>query len=115
MPNALRNLRPTLVSDLLQIDGRLQNSPLSVDTKHPFILPKRHHVTELIIHHYHSKVGHCGKQYVLAATREKFWIVHEHSTVRHYLRNCRNCRLWKANACGQIMAPLPKCRVTPGF
>jgi len=96
IPDALRKLRPILVFSLLRVSGRLQYSPLSVDTKHPFILPKRHHVTELIIHHYHSKVCHCGTQYVFAATREKFWIVHGHSTMRHYLRNCRNCRLWKA-------------------
>ena len=45
----------------------------------------------------------------------RFWIVHGHSTVRHYLKNCQTCLLWEARACGQVMAPLPKCRVTPGF
>jgi len=93
----------------------LQNSPLNVDVGHPFVLPKRHHETELIIRHYRLRFGHCGTQHVLAATRERFWIVHGHSTVRHYLKNCQTCLLWNARACGQVMAPLPKCRVTPGF
>ena len=114
-PSALRKLRPILVLGLLRIGGRLQNSPLNVDARHPFVLPKRHHVAELIIRHYHLRVGHCGTQYVLAATRERFWIVHGHSTVRHYLKNCQTCLLWKARACGRVMAPLPKCHVTQGF
>ena len=113
--NALHKLRPILVCGLLRIGGRVQNSPLNVDARHPFVLPKRHHVTELIIRRYHLRVGHCGTQYVLAATRERFWIVHGHSTVPHYLKNCQTCLLWKARACGQILAPLPKCRVTPRF
>jgi len=35
--------------------------------------------------------------------------------VRHYLKNCQTYLLWKARACGQVMAPHLKCRVTPGF
>jgi len=41
---------------------------------------------------------------LLAATGERFWIVQGHSRVRHYLKNCRTCLLWKARACGQVMA-----------
>ena len=82
-PNALHKLKPISVRGLLRFGGRLQNSPLNVDAKHPFVLPKRHHVTDLIIRHYHLKVGHCGTQCALAATRERFWIVHGHSTVHH--------------------------------
>ena len=34
--------------------------------------------------------------------------------MRHYLKDCKLCRLWKAQACKQLMAPLPKCRVSAG-
>jgi len=110
----LRKLRPVLIGGVLRIGGRLQNSDLPFDERHPILLPRRHHVTELAVHHYHAKVGHCGTQYVLAATRETFWIVHGHSTVRYDLKDCRKCRLSKARACGKVMAPLPKCSVTSG-
>jgi len=51
---------------------------------------------------------------MLSATREKFWIVKGNSSVRHYLKECRQCRRYKQQACKQLMAPLPKCRVTSG-
>jgi len=113
-PSSLRKLRPILVKGILRVGGRLQYSALSEEEKHPFILPKRHHVTKLIVQHYHELVGHSGTQHVLGATSEKFWILHGNSTVRHYLKECRKCRLWKVQVNQQLMAPLPKCRVTPG-
>jgi len=71
-PNALLKLRPMLVSGLLRVGGRLQNSPLSVDTNHPFILPKRHHVTELIVHHYHSNVAIVARSMCLRRPGKSF-------------------------------------------
>jgi len=43
---------------------------------------------------------------------EKFWNIKGNHAVRHYLRQCRSCRFWKSKACKQLMAPLPKCRVS---
>jgi len=114
-PSSLRKLRPISVQGVLRVGGRLQNSGLSVDQRHPAILPARHHVTGLIVQFYHVQQGHCGTQSVLSATREKFWIVKGNSSVRHYLKECRQCRCYKQQACKQLMAPLPKCRVTSGM
>ena len=68
----------------------------------------------MIIQYYHEIVGHSGTQQVLSATRERFWIICGNSSVRHYLKECRKCRFWKAPTGQQLMAPLPECRVTPG-
>ena len=42
----LRNLRPCVDAEfMLRVEGRLENAELSIDTRHPFILPSRHALT----------------------------------------------------------------------
>lgn len=36
---------------LFRVGGRIQNSIVDYDAKHPILLPQRHHVTDLIIRH----------------------------------------------------------------
>ena len=114
VPAPYDKLRPITVQGVLRVGGRLQNSGLSVDQRHPAVLPARHHVTGLIVRFHHVQQGHCGTQSVLSATRQKFWIVKINSSVRHYLKECRQCRCYKQQACKQLITPLPKCRVTSG-
>ena len=40
--------------------GRLRKASLSFECKHPAILPKDHHITELMIKDNHSNVYHNG-------------------------------------------------------
>ena len=103
----IRNLNPFAVEGILRVGGRLQNAPVSFQTKHPVILPSKHHVTNLIIQNCHRQQGHCGPSQVLAFIRQKFWIVRGLSTVRRVLANCMNCRKQNAHPGEQIMAPLP--------
>ena len=44
-PSALRKLRPVLIGSVLRVGGRLQNSDLPFDERHPILLPRRHHVS----------------------------------------------------------------------
>lgn len=46
---------------ILRIDGRLKHADLSEAAKHPIVLPKKGHVTSLVIAHYHSLVEHQGR------------------------------------------------------
>ena len=74
---ALRNLRSCIgPNKLFRIDGRLENADLPVDTKHPLILPGRHHLTRLIVLYKHTKSGHAGPSYTLMNTRQRYWIIH---------------------------------------
>ena len=50
---------------MLRVEGRLENTELPIDTKHPFILPSRHALTRLIILNEHSQAGHAGPAYTL--------------------------------------------------
>ena len=95
---ALRNLRPCVGPDkLFRIDGRLENADLPVDTKHPLILPGRHHLTRLIVLYEHTKSGHAGPSYTLMNTRQRYWLIHGIGSVKHYLAECGKCSILKAN------------------
>ena len=62
------------------MDGRLGDADyLSYDTKHPIIQHRGHHVTKLIVKHYHDKANHAGNvSFILAQLTQGFWIIAEH-------------------------------------
>ena len=52
-------LEPFVDGDgLLRIGGRSRRAAIPPEVKHPLILPKSSHVTDLIVRHFHSKIGH---------------------------------------------------------
>ena len=55
---------------LLRVRGRLENSTLDFQEKHPVILPKGHLVSELIIRHFHEKVHHQARLITSGAIRQ---------------------------------------------
>ncbi|PFX11376.1 hypothetical protein AWC38_SpisGene24930, partial [Stylophora pistillata] len=56
----IRDLNPFVADGILRVGGRLENAPVSFQTKHPAILPSKHHVTNLIIRNFHHQQGHSG-------------------------------------------------------
>ena len=80
----LRKLCPILIDGIL--GGRLQNAPIPTEVKHPVLLPKKHHVTDLIVRKYHEELAHAGREHVLSSIRKKFWIVKGRVAVRRVLR-----------------------------
>ena len=109
----LRKLNPVLIDDIICVGGRLERASISFSAKHPVILPNGHHVTDLIIKHYHQSEGHVGTSQVLASVRQKFWVLRGLTAVRRVVGKCLRCRRWNARPGQQIMAPLPEARVTP--
>ena len=52
-------LTPMLAGGLLRSNTRLRRSDdLAADTKFPIILPKKHHVTQLIVKYHHEMESH---------------------------------------------------------
>ncbi|XP_071124293.1 uncharacterized protein [Mytilus edulis] len=98
----IASLNPVLVNELIRSKGRL-NYDLSTC---PVILPNTHHVTTLIIRYYHETTGHVGKQQVLAASREKYWILKGSSAVKTVIDRCVPCKRQHGPFCKQQMAPL---------
>ena len=63
----LQTLNPYLVDGIIRVGGRLERSTLSLEEKHPIILPNQHPVTELLVLMYHEREGHMGCSQVLTA------------------------------------------------
>ena len=110
---SLRSLRPCIGHDaLLRVEGRLENWKLPIDTKHPVILPGRHPLTRLVVLSEHINAGHAGPSYTSMKIRQRFWLIHGVSSVKHYLAECGKCALIKAKPIRQLMVDLPACRLT---
>ena len=104
----LLQLDPLVDSNgLLRVGGRLKNSTLEYQKKQPVILPKGHHVSELIIRHFHESVHHQGRLITSAAVREAdYWVVGAHRMISSLTESCVNCKLRGATIT-QHMANLP--------
>ena len=94
----------------LRVGGRLKHAPISSASKHQLILPKDHHVTQLIIHHEHRSNGHVGTEHVLANIRQTYWIVNGRSAIKAVIRRCRLCLMRRAMRQYPYMADLPEGR-----
>ena len=107
----LRKLCPILIDGLLCVGGRLRRSNLDDSAKHQVILPRSHHVVELIVNRYHIEAGHSGTEYVLSLIRLKYWIVPGRQAIKKCSTKCLQCLRQRAKACEQIMADFPRDRV----
>ncbi len=97
------------------VGGRLKNAIISENARHPVILPARHHVATLIVRECHAVSGHMGQEYVLAALRQRFWIVCGRREVKRVIKDCMICKRRRATKCEQMMADLPSTRVAGSY
>ena len=88
--------------------GRLELSSLPYDARHPVILPKKHHISKLVIAHVQNQGHHnLGVNCALAELLQKFWIVNGREEIKRWERECNFCKLQRKRRGEQIMAPLP--------
>ena len=111
--SSIYKLDPVLENGLLRVGGRLEHAPIENDAKHPIILPKKHHVTKLIVEYFHHASGHSGVEYTLSLIRQRYWILGARNNVRNIVNMCFSCRRRQAPVMQQKMASLPQDRVTP--
>lgn len=109
----LANLSPVLIEGTIRVGGRIRHAPILFDATHPMLLPKDHPISTAIVRHYHETLGHAGREHVLSAIRQSFWILQARSLVRQVLRKCVNCRKRNEAPMQQLMADLPEERLTP--
>lgn len=68
--SSLYRLNPFLDENgLLRVGGCLKHADLTTAVKHPIILPRKGHVTGLIISHFHNMVEHQGRGMTLNQIR----------------------------------------------
>ncbi|XP_077997424.1 uncharacterized protein LOC144450652 [Glandiceps talaboti] len=71
---------------LLKIGGRLDKAPIAEAAKHPIIVPRDHHVTELMVRHIHEwESCHRGREFVMSVLRQRYWIPHARPLVKRIL------------------------------
>ena len=111
----LRRLDPFIDEEgTLRVGGRLKYSSLLYGVKHPVILPRKSHVTTLIIKHFHERVKHQGKGITMNEIRSNgFWIVGCSQAVSSHIFQCVTCRRLRSSISEQKMADLPEDRTEP--
>lgn len=75
--SCLYQLDPFVDEDgILRVGGRLRRSALDFVEKHPAVLPKKHHLSELVIRHYHESTHHQGRLITHGAIRQAgYWVI----------------------------------------
>ncbi len=111
--SSIYRLDPYLEDGILRVGSRLNRAELSPETAHPIILPYKNHVTTFIIRHLHRQLGHVGRNHVIAAIREKYWVIKVNAAVRRVLSECVFCLRHHGKPTKQKMADLPEDRITP--
>ena len=100
-------------SGTIRMEGRLTYAEyLPPDTRNPMILPRSHHVTKLIVKHYHNMANHAGGvNFILAQLSQKYWIIAAREEIRDCESECNECKRRKTKLATQVMAPLPNIRL----
>jgi hypothetical protein len=124
----IKCLSPFLDSDgVLRVGGRLQQSLLGFEQKHPILLPKNHikptskehwnkgHLTRVIARHVHVTNLHAGPQLLLSLLRRQFWVPRGQNLCISIVRRCIICHRHNPSLLTQIMGHLPSPRVVPDF
>ncbi|GBN56382.1 hypothetical protein AVEN_73427-1 [Araneus ventricosus] len=99
--------------DLLRVGGRLNLPELPDSQKHPLLLPKTHHFTDLVIDYFHKKSLHSGVQTTLSLIRQLYWIPSGQARVRRVIKKCMTCFRVKNQTIHQMMGDLLRDRIVP--
>ena len=111
--STLYEMYPFLDNDgVLRVGGRLRNAEIPAAAKYPVVLPKKGHVTRVIISHYHDPIYHQRRGMTHNQIRSSgLWIVGGSSAVADFIAKCVHCRKLRVALQEQKMADLPEDRV----
>ena len=111
--SSLYRLDPFLDEDgILRVGGRIKRGNIPLELKNPIILPRKGHVTEMIIRYYHNKVNHMGRGITHNEIRQRgYWIIGGSSAVSHVISKCVECKRKRGHLLNQKMEDLPKDRL----
>ena len=110
----LSTLAPFIDPDdgTLRVGGRLVDSNLPKDAKHPMVLPYNDYLVKLLLKQTHEENNHCGIQSLLANIRQTFWPINGKTMARNVVHNCIRCSRANPKLMNQVMGNLPCDRVT---
>lgn len=90
--SSIYRLDPVLDDELIRVGGRLRKAAMPIESKHPIILSKNHHISSLLLRHIHEQLGHCGRNYMLSKLRQTYWITNANAAARKVISKCIVCR-----------------------
>lgn len=99
---------------IIRVGDRLRHLETDVGQMHPIVLPKGHHVSTLIVRHYHKLTHHQGRQIHGALRQAGYWLIGGHRLIAKELNQCVVCRKLRGAGMVQRMADLPADRVEEG-
>ncbi|XP_033228996.1 uncharacterized protein LOC117180615 [Belonocnema kinseyi] len=105
------NLNPFLDQGILKVGGRFTHSDLAYNQKHPILLPRKHHVTDLIIRDTNFTLKHSGVQATLYSVRERYWPIDGRNVTRRLIYQCIKCFRSKPRGIDHQMGNLPSDRL----
>ena len=111
--SSLATLSPVLVDGIIRVGGRIHRAPIAFEAASTVILPKSSPASVLIVCYYHHVLGYAGREHVLSALCQRYWILRGRALVRQILSKCISCRKRNMPALQQAMADLPKERLVP--
>ncbi|VEN50157.1 unnamed protein product, partial [Callosobruchus maculatus] len=108
---SLRKLSPFLDElGFLRVGGRLAQSNLPYQKRHPLLLPKRCNFTRILIDHFHKSYLHAGPRTLQSIISQKYWIISARSVIRSQFSKCISCFKVNPPSLQPIMGNLPKFR-----
>ena len=92
--SSLYKLDPFVDDDgIIRVGGRIRRADTPVDLKHPVIIPRKGHLTELLIQHHHLRVNHMGRGMTHNELRQSgYWLINGSSKVARFISSCVTCR-----------------------
>lgn len=99
----------------IRVGGRLRSAHISMETKHPIVLPQHHHVVDLIIDHSYKQNLHSGPQLTQAIIAQSYWIISARQIIHSRIFKCINCSQNKPCNTSPLMGDLPASRVQAEF
>lgn len=103
--------------EVIRVGGRLQNADIPEEAKFQYLLPEKHHFTDILARDCHLRNGHSRSKALQANLRQRFWIINCGKVANKIVRSCITCVRSNPGTMDQLMGALPKERVTvsPAF
>lgn len=98
--------------NLLRIGGRLENSELPWEQRHPVLVPNCR-LARIIVENEHFRNLHAGPQALLSFVRQRFWLIDAKNICNGVFRKCIRCFRMRPTNVEQLMGQLPSNRVKP--
>ena len=93
---------------MIRFGGRLRQSGLEETVKHPIVLPKKEHITNLIVRWCHEETVHSGRNMTITEIRSsRYWVMQGNSVVKGLISKYVTCRRLRGKVGEQIMVDLP--------